>query len=173
MLQSIRLCNGKTCLVEGFLARRGYEPGGDIYQRLRDKQVPYIANLVSAHDGSLQCCGWFDDRLKATRIGQSIRHRLVLDTIGVPISRFPSTWIMVNAIHCALIGMSGLLFISQFLTCLSAHEMAFKYAKILHRDISVGNRGRAEPTHARHITQSERGGLADGPGEPGVDGGEG
>ncbi|KAF9023916.1 hypothetical protein BDZ89DRAFT_1069580 [Hymenopellis radicata] len=105
---------GKLVLMKDSWRVEGYEPDSVIYQRLYDKQ-------------SLQCCGWFNDRLKATRIGKSIRrhahYRLVLGTIGVPISRFPSTWIMVNAIYCALI----------------AHEMAFKLAKILHRDISVGN----------------------------------
>lgn len=67
--------------------------------------------------------------------------RLVLTSVGKPITDFDSTYEMVTALRDAIIGTSvGVPVLSMLLTphCPAGHEQAYK-AGMIHRDVSGGN----------------------------------
>ncbi|KAI0267779.1 hypothetical protein BC834DRAFT_822120, partial [Gloeopeniophorella convolvens] len=57
------------------------------------------------------------------RVEPYVHYRLVLNTVGKPLNHFKSTRQLCEAIRDAIV----------------AHSVAYKEAKILHRDVSVGN----------------------------------
>ncbi|EIW76702.1 hypothetical protein CONPUDRAFT_76310 [Coniophora puteana RWD-64-598 SS2] len=92
----------------------------DVYAKLKTEGVPYIYDAVIAGDvpGKLQECG--ADRNGLHRL---VHFRVVPSRLGRPITTFASTWQLVKALSCAF----------------KAHHQAFKKARSLHRDVSVGN----------------------------------
>ncbi|OSD00245.1 hypothetical protein PYCCODRAFT_1371632 [Trametes coccinea BRFM310] len=88
-----------------------------------------------AKAGSLRC------RMKAHR-----HYRLVVKEVGLPLQEFPCGRILVWAI--------------LFLICLAAHQDAYEKAKVMHRDISVGNI-LILPPNAENKQSTYRGLLAD------------
>jgi hypothetical protein len=125
-----------------------YEPEGDIYRELHGKGVRYIPEFITAGDvpGIGHSCGkvgLFCNDITETPPGVHYHYRLVLGSVGDPLKSFFSTWELVNAAKCALIG--NILYISMTLRLITddcsspAHRDAATKAKILHRDISLGN----------------------------------
>ena len=122
-----------------------YEPEGDIYRELHGKGVRYIPKFITAGDvpgigHSCEQVGLFCNDIGKSRPLVHHHYRLVLGSIGNPLTSFLSTWGLVNAVKCALIGNT--LCVSMTLITdgfSSAHRDAATKAKILHRDISLGN----------------------------------
>ena len=86
-----------------------YEPEGDIYRELHEKGVRYIPKFITAGDvsGFTHSCGKvgvFCNDTTETRPRVHYHYRLVLGSIGKPLKSFLSTWELVNAVKCALIG---------------------------------------------------------------------
>lgn len=111
-----------------------YSQEHKIYEKLNANAVPCIANVVVAGDvpGKFQ---------KTPTMGRRLIHyRLVLDTVGKPLSAFSSTHELIKAVRDALRG-SSLLSPSIFLSTNSrlAHQQAWMCMSLLHRDISFGN----------------------------------
>ncbi|KAF5371049.1 hypothetical protein D9757_010299 [Collybiopsis confluens] len=100
----------------------GYTAEGEIYRELNQQDVPHIPKLVTAGGVSHCTCGNepFLER-KTRRIHH--HYRLVLDTVGRPLTHFDSTWQLVNVI----------------LDAMDAHYKAVDRCSLLHRDISSGN----------------------------------
>ena len=102
----------------------GYLPEGDVYRRLHEAGVSNIAGLIAAGDvdGPTHKCG-DTESIKARTTGASIWHhvhyRLVLDTVGFPLTNFSSTWGLVNAVTCALICRFHFFNGNEFLTIIS------------------------------------------------------
>jgi hypothetical protein len=98
----------KVVLLKDTWRVENYLPEGDVYRKLHEAGISYIAGLVTAGDvrGSTHRCGDID-RIQPRKVGSSIRrhvhYRLVLDTIGDSLTHFSSTWELVNAVKCALI----------------------------------------------------------------------
>ncbi|KAK0495542.1 hypothetical protein EDD18DRAFT_1392243 [Armillaria luteobubalina] len=95
---------------------------GQIYERLHKAEVPHIAEFILAGD----IPGPTHKTVFKPGFGlqrQYQHYRLVLGTIGRPLTSFGSSWEMVNAVKDALI----------------AHQQAFEKLQIMHQDISVGN----------------------------------
>jgi hypothetical protein len=134
----------KVVLLKDTWRVEKYLREGDVYRKLHNAGVSYMAGLVTAGDvcGSTHRCG--DVRVVRSRttgisIRRHVHYRLVLDTVGDPLTHFSSTWELVNAVSCALI-CTVTFYSSKFsLTSFSGHSEAAQKAKILHRDISVGN----------------------------------
>ncbi|KAI0066745.1 hypothetical protein BV25DRAFT_1849414 [Artomyces pyxidatus] len=106
----------------------GMEKEGSIYRRLHLHNVPHIAHLVCAGDVGAQKTRTQDyvDAPWACWTQGIIPHRhyrLALDTIGRALETFNSTHQLCKAM-CDV---------------LEAHWIAFSEAKVLHRDISIGN----------------------------------
>ncbi|CAA7266257.1 unnamed protein product [Cyclocybe aegerita] len=117
---------GKVVLLKDTWRVDGYDKEGDTYRLLHKHKVPHIAGLLAAGDvpGRNSECGATHDVFPKPRKHRvHIHYRLVLDTVGDPLTRFDSTWGMVQAVYCAV----------------QAHAAAVTAAGILHRDISVGN----------------------------------
>ncbi|KAK0495561.1 hypothetical protein EDD18DRAFT_1169871 [Armillaria luteobubalina] len=95
---------------------------GQIYERLHKAEIPNIAEFILAGDipGPTHKTV-FKPGFSLQR--QYQHYRLVLGTIGRPLTSFGSSWEMVNAVKDALI----------------AHQQAFEKLQIMHQDISVGN----------------------------------
>ncbi|KAF8972156.1 hypothetical protein BDZ97DRAFT_1650439 [Flammula alnicola] len=102
-----------------------YEPEGYVYRELHEKGVRNIAKFITAGDVGHVCGGVqkFSSAAKDKQPRVHMHYRLVLGTIGTPLTQFSSTWQMVNAVKCALL----------------AHWDAVTKANILHRDVSSGN----------------------------------
>jgi hypothetical protein len=137
---------GATVLLKDSWRVSKYEPEGDIYRELHEKGVRYIPEFITAGDvpGIGHSCGkvgLFCNDITETPLRVHCHYRLVLGSVGQPLKSFFSTWELVNAVKCALIG--NILCISITLItddCSSpAHRDAATKAKILHRDISLGN----------------------------------
>ncbi|KAK0482265.1 hypothetical protein IW261DRAFT_1026447 [Armillaria novae-zelandiae] len=92
---------------------------GRVYERLRDSEIPHVAEFIVAGDIPGQTHRTFSRPQQ--RLHQ--HYRLVLGTIGRPLTSFRSSWEMLNAIKDGMI----------------AHQQAFQKLLILHQDISVGN----------------------------------
>ncbi|KAJ3503931.1 hypothetical protein NLJ89_g8210 [Agrocybe chaxingu] len=117
---------GKVVLLKDTWRVDGYDKEGDTYRLLHEHKVPHIAGLLAAGDvpGRNSECGATHDVFPKPRKHRiHIHYRLVLDTVGDPLTRFDSTWGMVQAVYCAV----------------QVHAAAVTAAGILHRDISVGN----------------------------------
>ena len=89
-------------------------------------------------------CAWLreKDGQNPARFNERSHMRLVMKTVGRPLSSFNSTKEMVTAIRDAIIGeqlvhlpSSGC---NAYCKCLSGHMLAFK-AGLIHRDLSDGN----------------------------------
>ncbi|KAI9461158.1 hypothetical protein F5148DRAFT_983140, partial [Russula earlei] len=119
----------------------GIEKEGDIYRDLKEAKVHYIPRLGPAGDmlstpehpldvqstrtqdyviGGYCNCIWCPGTLRVKRY---VHYRLVLNTLGQPLSMFGLTWELCQVIQDAMI----------------AHTDAYDKAKILHRDVSTGN----------------------------------
>ncbi|KAK0443476.1 hypothetical protein EV421DRAFT_519174 [Armillaria borealis] len=95
---------------------------GRIYERLHKAEIPHIAEFIVAGD----IPGPTHKTVFKPGFGlqrQYQHYRLVLGTIGRPLTSFCSSWEMVNAVKDALI----------------AHQQTFEKLQIMHQDISVGN----------------------------------
>ncbi|KAI0292369.1 hypothetical protein B0F90DRAFT_278101 [Multifurca ochricompacta] len=123
----------------------GIQKEGDIYHKLHDAQVPNIPRLGPAGDVpvSPECTATASFATQRTRTqdyltipdgehewcpGQShvdpyVHYRLVLETLGKPLSTFKSTRQLCEVIRDAIV----------------AHSAAYERAQILHRDVSAGN----------------------------------
>jgi len=103
----------------------GYLPEGDVYRRLHEAGVSNTAGLIAAGDvdGPTHKCG-DTESIKARITGGSIWHhvhyRLVLDTVGFPLTNFSSTWELVNAVTCALTCRFLLFDGNEFLTIITS-----------------------------------------------------
>jgi hypothetical protein len=94
----------------------GIEPEGDIYQELHAKGVQYIAPFECATDlpshrtrtPDFVSKSWAPKLKKALRSHQ--HYRLVLGVIGRDLSAFNSTYEFVDAMRCAMIGVSDVMF---------------------------------------------------------------
>ncbi len=77
---------------------------GRVYEQLHKAKVPHIAELILGGDIPGQ-------NQKTYTKGNSQRehqhYRLVLGTIGSDLTSFRSSWEMVTAVKCAMIGMSS------------------------------------------------------------------
>ncbi|EIW76703.1 hypothetical protein CONPUDRAFT_130045 [Coniophora puteana RWD-64-598 SS2] len=113
-------CKPRLVLLKDSWRVASYGRESDTYAKLKKEGVPYIPDVVTAGDipGILQECGAGEESFR-----HLVHFRLVLKQVGRPIMSFTSTWELVNAISCAF----------------KAHHQAVKKARILHRDISVGN----------------------------------
>ena len=127
------------------------QPEGLTYKTLMNASVPHIPHCISSGDittdkyhatmtkhyatNKFPWAYYYDD-------GHFIPHRhyrLVLDVIGLSLTKFKSSHQMVTAVRDALIG--------EFKTSCKedgtdqplAHKEAYYNAQILHRDFSVGN----------------------------------
>ncbi|KAI0292350.1 kinase-like domain-containing protein [Multifurca ochricompacta] len=123
----------------------GIEKEGDIYHKLHDAQVPNIPRLGAAGDVpvSPECTATASFATQRTRTQDYLRipggehewcpgqphvdpyvhYRLVLETLGKPLSTFKSTRQLCEVIRDAIV----------------AHSAAYERAQILHRDVSAGN----------------------------------
>ncbi|KAI0296770.1 kinase-like domain-containing protein [Multifurca ochricompacta] len=123
----------------------GIEKEGDIYCKLHDAQVPNIPRLGAAGDVPLspECTATASFATQRTRTQDYLRipggehewcpgqphvdpyvhYRLVLETLGKPLSTFKSTRQLCEVIRDAIV----------------AHSAAYERAQILHRDVSAGN----------------------------------
>ncbi|KAI0296764.1 hypothetical protein B0F90DRAFT_1939257 [Multifurca ochricompacta] len=123
----------------------GIEKEGDIYHKLHDAQVPNIPRLGAAGDVPLspECTATTSFVAQRTRTQDYLRipggehewcpgqphvdpyvhYRLVLETLGKPLSTFKSTRQLCEVIRDAIV----------------AHSAAYERAQILHRDVSAGN----------------------------------
>ena len=86
-----------------------YEPEGDIYRELHEKGVRYIPKFITAGDvsGITHSCGKvgvFCNDTAAACPRVHYHYRLVLGSVGDPLKSFHSTWELVHAVKCALIG---------------------------------------------------------------------
>ncbi|GJJ09168.1 hypothetical protein Clacol_003390 [Clathrus columnatus] len=106
-------------------------PEHDVYDRLRSSNVPNIPTVIEGgnildHETFTQDLlqeelVWM--RNPPRRLKKHRHYRLILKEIATPLHLFPSTKILVRAIHDAI----------------KAHRAAYFDAGILHRDISSGN----------------------------------
>ncbi|KAJ2911483.1 hypothetical protein MD484_g8930, partial [Candolleomyces efflorescens] len=107
-------------------AAEGIIKEGDVYKTLKAKGVRHIApfghgnDLAGQETIDLSKYAWAQD---APRTLQLQHYRMSLKVIGARLQDFPSTRILVGAVADAMEG----------------HDDAFWEAKILHRDISMGN----------------------------------
>ncbi|KAI0312413.1 hypothetical protein OF83DRAFT_1025319, partial [Amylostereum chailletii] len=117
------------------IALDNIEKEGDIYATLAAADVPHTAKMLCAGDV------WSSDserqetltprfeRKKAgagskdCKIIPHIHYRIVLSTIGKPLSKFKTTKQLCEVLRDAI----------------KAHEKAYEIARILHRDVSFGN----------------------------------
>ncbi|KAJ7199149.1 hypothetical protein GGX14DRAFT_662180, partial [Mycena pura] len=120
----------RICLLKDTWRVDGYHPEGEVYARLKEKQVRNIPNVIVARDvgGRYHRCGadaypssWRKCKAEAIRCHQ--HYRLVLDVVGRPLVEFGSTHELVKCM----------------LDALQAHCDAWTEAGVEHRDISVGN----------------------------------
>jgi hypothetical protein len=127
----------------------GIKPEGEIYERLRARNVPNIPLCLLASDVDDDThhrsrTHEVTNKCKVSHPGWKItphRHyRIVLGTIGRRLETFKCTKELVGAMHAALRGeMTIFLAVSlRSLTHIIAHKAAYD-ADILHRDISAGN----------------------------------
>ncbi|EEB92357.1 hypothetical protein MPER_09147 [Moniliophthora perniciosa FA553] len=117
----------KIVLLKDTWRVEGYEKEGGIYRLLHANGVRNIARFLTAGDvpGDYQRCGktFEHSALDNIKCRTHYHYRLVLDTLGKPLTQFACTWEMVNAVYCGVI----------------AHQDAVLKAGVLHRDVSVGN----------------------------------
>ena len=119
------------------------EPEGVTYRKLHEKNVHNIATVEASGDvgcstvtQSLTNEPWSKVKEKITG---HVHYRLVLKEVGRRLTDFICTRDLVNAVRDAIIGTSVLAVWRFRLTMPVALWEAFELAKILHRDISVGN----------------------------------
>ncbi|KAG1856264.1 hypothetical protein C8R48DRAFT_551628, partial [Suillus tomentosus] len=105
---------------------------GETYKLLHSHNVSNIANCIAYHDvppsiaqqstqtAKFGCAKWASPHLPLT---PHILHCLALDIVGEKLTDFESSRQLILAVRDALI----------------AHKEAFELAKVLHRDLSVGN----------------------------------
>ncbi|KAI0273346.1 hypothetical protein BC834DRAFT_947568, partial [Gloeopeniophorella convolvens] len=122
----------------------GIQKEGDVYRELKDARVSNIAKMSRAGDVSLTPEAWrtfplavqrttTQDFVKTAgratwcygnpRVEPYVHYRLVLDTLGRPLSHFESTRQLCEVMRDAIV----------------AHDEAYQRTRILHRDISAGN----------------------------------
>ncbi|KAI0319061.1 hypothetical protein OF83DRAFT_1241157 [Amylostereum chailletii] len=106
----------------------GMQKEGDVYRRLWEHGVPYIAPILCAGDvvGQTSRTQEFSSAewvCGETDIVPHQRYRLVLGVVGRPLNTFKSTFELCTAVADAV----------------EAHAHAFSLLNILHRDISAGN----------------------------------
>jgi hypothetical protein len=130
---------------------RGMQAEGAIYRRLHAANVSHIARFLRGGDVTSPFCRTRSHSF-AKRFGLRLRphshYRFILDDIGRDLTSFTTTKELVEALTGALQGTLSEDFYSCLLSPSLAHTEAFENAKILHRDISVGN-----------VIISDRGGL--------------
>ncbi|TFY77261.1 hypothetical protein EWM64_g6751, partial [Hericium alpestre] len=124
------------------------QPEGVTYRLLNTHGVPYIAGLVCSGDVGEQKTRTQEFTAKPWVIGKMrmsphIHYRVVLDTIGRPLTTARSSReICVSvrqAIECMRLFESPLNLVAHGGSNASAHWIAYSKAGILHRDISDGN----------------------------------
>ncbi|KAG1878998.1 hypothetical protein F4604DRAFT_1923685 [Suillus subluteus] len=107
-------------------------PEGETYKLLKSHGVHNIATCVAFHDVPRSITQQITQTFRFSRsawarpmlkITLHTLHRLVLNIVGVKLVKFSSSHQLVQSIRDALI----------------AHKDAYELAKILHRDLSVGN----------------------------------
>lgn len=112
---------------------------GRIYERLHKAEIPHIAEFILAGD----IPGPTHKTVSKPGFGlqrQYQHYRLVLETIGRPLTSFCSSWEMVNAVKDALIDMHLFCrYICDSESNYTAHQQAFEKLQIMHQDVSVGN----------------------------------
>lgn len=119
---------------------------GEIYRILHDTRIPYIppfgrGNDVRGH-ATLTDMVKTEDWAYPTAKMKPLRHyRMSLEEIGRPLNTFKSSHELVTAVSDAVEGKNVLYNSSLPMSdCnLTAHDVAFHDANILHRDISSGN----------------------------------
>ncbi|KAG1740423.1 uncharacterized protein EDB91DRAFT_1053224 [Suillus paluster] len=112
-------------------------PEGETYKLLKSHQVRNVATCIAFHDvihhipqqntqtAKFGSAKWACPNRAVTKkpITLHTLHRLVLDIVGEKLNNFASSHELVRSIRDALL----------------AHKDAYENAKILHRDLSVGN----------------------------------
>ncbi|KAG1779841.1 hypothetical protein EV702DRAFT_1043716 [Suillus placidus] len=107
-------------------------PEGETYKLLMSKKVAHIPKCIAYHDvppsiaqQSTQTAkfGSAEWALPHLPLTPHTHHRLALDIVGKNLTEFESSRQLVSSVRDALI----------------AHKDAFELAKVLHRDLSVGN----------------------------------
>ncbi|KAG1831161.1 hypothetical protein DFJ58DRAFT_848314 [Suillus subalutaceus] len=107
-------------------------PEGETYKLLMSKKVAHIPKCIAYHDvppsiaqQSTQTAkfGSAEWALPHLPLTPHTHHRLALDIVGKNLTEFESSHQLVSSVRDALI----------------AHKDAFELAKVLHRDLSVGN----------------------------------
>ena len=117
----------------------GYEKEGDIYRSLEENKVPYTASFGRGNDLPHQTRS--HELCTRSNMIPLQHYRIALNKVGKHLTEFSSTHELVGAIADAMEGPSSLLCLLPVLICATfiAHDQAYFKAKILHRDISVGN----------------------------------
>jgi len=119
------------------------EPEGVTYRKLHEKNVQNIATVEASGDvGYSTVTQLLTNELWSKvkeKITGHVHYRLVLKEVGRRLTDFLCTRDLVSAVRDAIIGMSVLVIWGFRLTMPAALWEAFELAKILHRDISVGN----------------------------------
>ena len=142
----------------------GFQSEGDVYRELQEAQVSNIAKLGLAGDvpKKLDCTDADDPSdVQRTRTQEFVRgfggghdwcpgrpcvspyvhYRLVLETLGRPLTTFKSTRQLCEVIRDALVGAWGSWLSTGLANEISvaAHTEAYDRVQILHRDVSAGN----------------------------------
>ena len=147
-----RLCYLKDCW-------RAYVPGRTrpehiVYERLHKHCVPNIPTLLCG--GDVRSPHPFDEtqppRLQLTEVDQvlaikegqgrpvpRVHYRIATEGVGLPLRSFRSFRELALIIASAVRGECTRYCRCTSLTCSVAHGHAWEHAKVLHRDISVGN----------------------------------
>jgi hypothetical protein len=84
-----------------------YAPKGKTYERLHQGQVPNIPHVLVHGDvmGYFQKCGDESDGASKSRRRAHVHYRIVLKEVGLPLSRFASTYELVKVVLDAFQGM--------------------------------------------------------------------
>ncbi|KAF9263219.1 hypothetical protein L218DRAFT_865644, partial [Marasmius fiardii PR-910] len=102
-------------------------PEGEIYQKLHHHNVLHIPTILAAGDASGDWQKTVTGTIVPKRYGRPIRRHhhyfLVMKEVGLPLIKFTLHRQLVGALRDAL----------------KAHQIAYVHARVLHRDISVGN----------------------------------
>ncbi|KAI0791359.1 hypothetical protein C8Q75DRAFT_876430 [Abortiporus biennis] len=99
-------------------------PEHEVYARLKEHNVPYVANVVCGGDvGDVNDSTVSQDYIILRKYRRRNHYRLALKEIGRPLSDYESEYHLIG----------------HLLTVLLAHQCAWEDAEILHRDISPNN----------------------------------
>lgn len=95
----------KKVLLKDSWRVKGYMKEGVVYRELMNNKVKNIANLLASGDvlGAHHTCGEIKG-IPNPLCRVHYHYRIVLDTVGCPITRFRSTWEMVRAVCDAMEG---------------------------------------------------------------------